>query len=180
MKVVDRFKTMVANITKSGAQIKEEITPEQAHMWHMATGISGEAGELLDAVKKHVIYQKELDRVNVIEELGDLEFYMEAFRGIIGVTRDEVLEVNLHKLVEGPNARYSNSEYSDKKAQDRADKQSAPEQIPEDHVTYVRDGDEMCAYRTIGFTNIPECEVGCGVTEVEALKDLLDQEAEVG
>lgn len=38
----------------------------------MATGVSGEAGELLDAVKKSVVYKKPLDRENVVEELGDL------------------------------------------------------------------------------------------------------------
>ena len=46
----------------------------------MVVGVSGEAGELLDAVKKAVIYRKPLDLENVIEELGDLEFYMEGLR----------------------------------------------------------------------------------------------------
>ena len=43
---------------------------------------------------------KELDRENIIEELGDLEFYMEMLREQIGITRDAVLVLNMHKLKE--------------------------------------------------------------------------------
>ena len=39
---------------------------------HMVMGISTEAGELLDAYKKHFAYGKELDVVNVGEEIADI------------------------------------------------------------------------------------------------------------
>jgi len=42
---------------------------------HGAIGISGEAGELLDAVKKHVFYGKPLDVNNVKEEISDVLWY---------------------------------------------------------------------------------------------------------
>ena len=84
----------------------------------MTIGISGEAGELLDAVKKAVIYRKPLDIKNVIEELGDLEFYMEGLRQGLNITRDEVLEANIAKL----SVRYNGLKYSDVSAQERADK----------------------------------------------------------
>lgn len=96
----------------------ESLTSEMAHNLHMAVGIAGEAGELLDAVKKAAIYNKPLDRENVIEELGDLEFYMEGLRQGVGVTRDEVLAHNIAKL----SVRYG-ATYSDAAAQARADKQ---------------------------------------------------------
>ena len=47
-----------------------------AHAWHMSVGIVGEAGELLDAVKRITIYRKPADRDNLVEEMGDLEFYV--------------------------------------------------------------------------------------------------------
>lgn len=112
------YGAMVATLAKPGREIKESLTSEQAHLIHMGIGIAGEAGELLDAVKKHSIYQKSLDRENVIEELGDLEFYLEGLRQGIGVSRDAVLEYNREKL----SKRYHQGTYSDQQAQERADK----------------------------------------------------------
>lgn len=42
---------------------------------HAAIGLSTEAGELLDAFKKALFYGQELDRTNVLEEVGDLLWY---------------------------------------------------------------------------------------------------------
>lgn len=108
---------MVRALVKPGHMISIDLTPQEADLWHGATGVSGEAGELLDAVKKHVIYKKELDVVNVIEELGDLEFYMEQIRQNLGLNREEILMHNINKL----SSRYNNK-YSDEAAQARADK----------------------------------------------------------
>ncbi len=83
----------------------------------MAIGISGESGELLDAMKKRVVYRKELDRENVIEELGDLEFYLEGIRQGLGVTREQCIDANITKL----SNRYASLKYSDDAAQQRAD-----------------------------------------------------------
>lgn len=116
------FAAMVARLSKPGDRIKIELTPKQAHLLHMAVGISGEAGELLDAVKKHAIYQKPLDMTNVIEELGDLEFFMEGLRAALGISRDEVLAKNISKL----SMRYHSGNYSNQQAQQRADKHDEP------------------------------------------------------
>lgn len=108
---------MVATLAKPGIQVLESLTPNKADMWHAATGIVGESGELIDAIKKHVIYNKELNMKNVIEELGDMEFYMEQLRQRLNITREETIQANLDKL----NIRYADG-YSDKAAQARADK----------------------------------------------------------
>ena len=110
---------MVAALCKSGEAIAAEMTAGDAHLMHMAIGVAGEAGELLDAVKKAVIYRKPLDRENVIEELGDLEFYMEGLRQGLGISRDECITANIAKL----SKRYEGLQYSDGAAQVRADKQ---------------------------------------------------------
>jgi NTP pyrophosphatase (non-canonical NTP hydrolase) len=67
-------------------------------LMHAAVGIAGEGGELLDAIKKHWVYNKPLDRANVIEELGDLEWYMQALRTLLDITREETLLANVEKL----------------------------------------------------------------------------------
>lgn len=50
--------------------------PYKAHRQHMALGFCGELGELLDAIKKHAIYGKPLDKVNLAEEIGDVSWYV--------------------------------------------------------------------------------------------------------
>ena len=112
------YSHMVSMLAKPGRDIVEELNADKAHALHMAVGISGEAGELLDAIKKHVIYGKPMDWVNVVEELGDLEFYMEGLRQLVGVTREEVLRVNVAKL----GKRYSAGTYSNTAAIAREDK----------------------------------------------------------
>lgn len=108
---------LVSALAKPGQTIAEELTSADAHMMHMAIGISGEAGELLDAIKKRVIYRKDLDTTNVIEELGDIEFYMEGMRQGLGITREQCIEANITKLTK----RYGVA-YSDEAAKIRADK----------------------------------------------------------
>lgn len=112
----------VASLKKPPETILASLIPEKCDLIHMAMGISGEAGELLDAIKKHVMYNKDLDIKNVVEELGDLEFYLEGIRQTLQITRAETLEANNAKLLTGKNARYASGAYSDQQAQDRADK----------------------------------------------------------
>ena len=113
-----KYDEMTAALSKNGSAIIRDLDPEKADLLHMAIGVSGEAGELLDAVKKSAIYGKSLDHKNMVEELGDLEFYMSRIRQIIGVTRDEVLERNFDKL----SKRYSEGTYTNSQAQKRMDK----------------------------------------------------------
>ena len=99
-------------------KLVKEMGSRTLNLLHAAVGISGEAGELLDAVKKHWVYEKPLDFGNVVEELGDLEFYMAAMRQVIGMSRQAILQTNVNKL----KLRYANLGYSNEAAQARADK----------------------------------------------------------
>lgn len=116
--LLSEFDKMTLALAKDGADIKRELTPEQANLWHMATGISGEAGEVEDAIKKHVVYQKPLDVENVKEELGDLLFYMSNLMQSVGLSFKDVLQHNIDKL----SIRYASGKYSNEQAQQRADK----------------------------------------------------------
>lgn len=112
------YSEMVYTLTKPGEEIVNSLSPMGAHMLHMAAGISCEAGELLDSIKKTVIYNKPIDRDNIVEELGDLEFYMEGLRQRLSITREQCIEAKIVKL----SKRYHAGKYSDKAAQERADK----------------------------------------------------------
>lgn len=85
---------------------------------HGALGVSGEAGELADAIKKELIYGKPIDRANIVEELGDLRWYMTLLQVLYGISDQEVLQTNADKLAK----RYVGLKYSDKQAIERADK----------------------------------------------------------
>lgn len=108
---------LVEKLKKPGEQILESLTPEKVDLWHMATLLVGEAAEILDAVKKHVVYNKELDVENIHEEMGDLEFGAEGIRQILGLLRSSILDGNKAKLM----LRYADG-YSDSAAQIRQDK----------------------------------------------------------
>lgn len=113
----ETYSDFVAVRTKGGEEILSNLDHGKCDLVHMAIGISGEAGELLDAVKKHVIYGKPLNRENVIEELGDIEFFLAGIRNTLGVPREFIIESNIAKL----RKRYPVS-YTDAAAIARADK----------------------------------------------------------
>jgi len=52
-----------------------ELTTKQKRLTHASLGLCTEAAELADAIKKHIFYGKELDTVNLIEEIGDILWY---------------------------------------------------------------------------------------------------------
>lgn len=118
------YANMVMTLAKDGQKFIDDLTPASAHALHMAIGVSGEAGELLDAVKKYAVYVKPIDRENVIEELGDLEFYMEGLRQGLGILREETLTANTLKL----SKRYTDKKFSNEQAQLRADKETNNEE----------------------------------------------------
>lgn len=113
------YEEFVWKLEKSMANVAEELH-------HGTTGISGEAGELLDISKKLWIYNKPIDIAHLIEELGDLRFYYQAVLNMLGITDQDVRAQNMKKLM----VRYSEGVYSDKQAQERADKQAAQPQMP--------------------------------------------------
>jgi len=108
---------MVKRLAKNPALIVFEMNGRKAQLMHAILGISGEAGELLDTIKKHIVYNQPLDMENVVEELGDLEFYLEMLRQELKLNRQVILWKNESKLVK----RYG-KKYSDKSAKARKDK----------------------------------------------------------
>lgn len=116
---VDRHhQKLVQRLAKPGDDIVNQMTPSEAHLLHMAVGVAGEAGELLDCIKKHVIYKQDLDEKNVVEEIGDLQFYIQ---GILNELQLNPSLTRMHNIIK-LEKRYGET-YSDEAAQERADKQ---------------------------------------------------------
>lgn len=61
-------------------------------------GLCGEAGEAIDIVKKHLAQGHDLDREHLIDELGDVAWYIAETAYALDVDLSEVLERNINKL----------------------------------------------------------------------------------
>lgn len=91
----------------------------QLRLLHSIMGMSGEVGETVDAVKKHILYNKELDVTNLKEECGDILWYMSLMLTEIGSSFEEVMQMNFDKL----SKRYPQG-FTEKHAQLRLDKKT--------------------------------------------------------
>lgn len=109
---------MVKKLLKPGAEILASMTPEKMTLLHCASKLVCEAGELLDAVCKHCYYEQPIDRENVIEEDGDISFYLSGIRDTLNYMRSTAIQSNMTKL----GKRYPNFEYTNQRAKERADK----------------------------------------------------------
>lgn len=63
-----------------------------------ALGLSGEAGEVADTIKKHLYHQHPLDREAMVKELGDCLWYVAAFATVLGIELEEIGDRNIDKL----------------------------------------------------------------------------------
>src|SRR5262245_7633016 len=71
---------------------------------HAAMGLCTEAGEFMDMMKKHILYGRPIDEVNLQEELGDSQWYSALAVDALEAKFVDILEKNILKL----RARYPN------------------------------------------------------------------------
>lgn len=88
---------------------------DKLRLLHALVGINTENGELQDQFKKYVFYGKELDKVNLIEEIGDLMWYVALACDELNVSLEEVMTKNLAKL----ELRYKDKKFSETQALNR-------------------------------------------------------------
>lgn len=69
-----------------------------SRLMHGLLGMCTETGEAQDMVKRHAIYGKPLDLVNILEECGDKLWYIALALGAIGCTMEQAMEANIAKL----------------------------------------------------------------------------------
>lgn len=65
---------------------------------HGAMGLDTESGEIMDSMKRHIIYGSDLNIVNIREELGDIMWYVALICDELGLTIDQICEDNITKL----------------------------------------------------------------------------------
>ena len=65
---------------------------------NVGLGITGEAGEVADIIKKAKYHNHELDKEHLIKELGDCLWYIALGCELLDVSMDEVMQTNIDKL----------------------------------------------------------------------------------
>ena len=91
---------LYAGFVKNGVKLDNDTYRERVLL--ATTGIGGEAGEVIDHIKKLAWHNKPLDREAFILELGDLLWYYTLLLSVTGISFTEVMTRNIEKLV----ARY--------------------------------------------------------------------------
>jgi len=93
----------VEHVLRTDSPITPELLerlqdPQTVRLLHAAMGLSTEAAELLDMLKKHIFYGRPLDLVNAAEEVGDNQWYAGLAIDVLRTTMDELLTMNINKL----------------------------------------------------------------------------------
>lgn len=88
--------------------------PRLSKLFHAAMGMATESGEVFDILKRHVCYGKDLDEAHLLEEVGDLLWYIALALSTLGTNFEACMEKNVAKL----EARYG-GKFSPEKALNR-------------------------------------------------------------
>jgi NTP pyrophosphatase (non-canonical NTP hydrolase) len=72
--------------------------PQEDHLFNGVLGLAGEAGECADLVKKQFFQDGRAIRNDLIDELGDVMWYVAETAAALGVTLEEVAQHNVDKL----------------------------------------------------------------------------------
>lgn len=107
----------VKNVLKTESNdfesIRERMSSEfYLRLDHASKGMVTESGEFVDALKKFAFYGRELDLINLIEELGDQLWYIAIACDVLKIPMSEIetMERNIAKL----KVRYKNKFYENK------------------------------------------------------------------
>ena len=78
--------------------------PNECKPWVYALGLTGEAGELADKIKK--VYRdkggvfKQEEREAIVKELGDVLWYLTRLGATLGFSLEQIAEINVEKLAD--------------------------------------------------------------------------------
>ena len=69
-----------------------------AQLLNGVLGLTGEAGEVSDLVKKGIFHEKGIDLEHLKKELGDCAWYLAMICDACGFTLDDAMQTNIDKL----------------------------------------------------------------------------------
>lgn len=65
---------------------------------HAISGLVTESAEMMDNLKKHIYYGKEIDILNLKEEIGDVLWYIALLCNDLNVNMIDMMKANIQKL----------------------------------------------------------------------------------
>ena len=77
---------------------EEPLDDDQSMLVWNALGLTGEAGEVAEYIKKAVFHRHAVDREKLKKELGDVLWYTAALCTNLGFELEEVMAANIDKL----------------------------------------------------------------------------------
>ena len=77
--------------------LNNDLTREE-QIANMIMGLAGENGEIADHIKKAFYQGHQLDRKHLMEELGDLMFYVVNLATLYDLSMENILDYNIEKL----------------------------------------------------------------------------------
>jgi len=98
MNADDYQKDALRTASSTGEPIEIGADVDGRALLHGAIGMATEVGELQDAIKRALFYGRELDTANVLEECGDVLWYLAVALDAVGYTLGEAMGANLRKL----------------------------------------------------------------------------------
>ena len=72
--------------------------PECKDLFNFVLGLTGEAGEVADIIKKHYFQGHELIKDDLVDEMGDCAWYLALGCEVMEISFDEMLQKNIEKL----------------------------------------------------------------------------------
>lgn len=91
MEQFDNYQELARMTANDGGTDKERLT-------NWALGLTGEAGEVADIIKKHAFHGHKLDKEELLKELGDTLWYLANLAYDLDLWFSEVAEENIEKL----------------------------------------------------------------------------------
>lgn len=89
---------MTLNEYQALAQRTSNTTTRNDSLFNAMFGLCGEVGELADHVKKHLFQGHEFDKAHMIEEAGDVLWYLAELARALGVSLEVFAQANIQKL----------------------------------------------------------------------------------
>ncbi len=75
-----------------------KVYPEKHAIIYPALGIAGEGGEIAEKVKKWLRGDSELNKTEVLKEVGDVLWYLTSMADDLGFTLQDAVNMNIEKL----------------------------------------------------------------------------------
>ena len=86
------------DMNRLSANVMSATFYETATLLNDVLGLTGEAGEVSDLVKKGIFHEKGIDREHLEKELGDVMWYIALICHTFGFNLDEIMQINIDKL----------------------------------------------------------------------------------